>query len=90
MFVGVKHKIENTEKFWSVAKQELSKLPAGITLVSSVANKEGNSAFCLWEVNSVKTLKNFMEARFGSPLSINEYFEVDPSKSINLPTPALR
>ena len=85
MFVGINHDIKKPEAFWGVAEKVLPNLPEGTKLVSHCANKEGSSAFCLWEVEGLESFKAWFEPQFGGELAVNTFFEVDPEKVSNLP-----
>ena len=90
MFIGVNHQISDPKKFWDTAKEELPKVPAGFNLCTAVASKEGATAFCLWEAESVEKLKAYMEPRWGGPVAVNKYFEIDAEKAVGLPTPVVK
>ena len=67
---------------------QLPKVPSDHKFIFVARNNEGTEAFCLWESVSVDKLKGYMEPIWG-PFGKNEYFEIDPAKSANLPTPVL-
>ena len=88
MYIGVTHDIKDPKTFWGNVEKEMSNAPKDVKLVRNVANKDGTKAFCLWEADSVENVKNFLESKWGPPVSNNDYYEVDPTKSNGLPTPA--
>ena len=84
MLVGVKHKIDDPQKFWGAAQESIPNAPEGMRLIQAFPNKEMNSAICLWESPSVQALKDFVEPQV-SDISDNEYFEVNTENAIGLP-----
>ena len=90
MFIGVKHQINDPKAFWGKAEEKLPKLPDGFKVIAHVASKDGKSAFCLWECESVDKLKGFMEPIWGGALARNEYFEADTANCSGVPVPAAK
>lgn len=79
MYVAVIHDISNPEKFWS-----MSGFPEGITFRATFPNPTGTRAVCLFEANSVETVRTHLEAAVGA-VSDNEYYEVAADKAMGLP-----
>ena len=84
MFVTVAHDISDADKFWSTAERELPNLPPNLRLHLCTPTKDGRTAFCLWEVDSVESLKKWMEPAIGG-FARNDYHEVVAEKAIGLP-----
>jgi hypothetical protein len=79
MYVAVIHDISDPEKFWN-----MSGFPEGITFRATFPNPTGTRAVCLFEANSVETLRDCLEAAVGA-VSHNEYYEVAAEKAVGLP-----
>jgi hypothetical protein len=83
MHVAVIHQISDPEKFWATASE--SELPEGITLHSALPNGDGSRAVCLWEADSLGTVKQLVEDTVGD-VSQNEFFEVNAQNAQGLPS----
>jgi hypothetical protein len=79
MYVAVIHDISDPEKFWN-----MSGFPEGITFRATFPNPTGTRAVCLFEANSVGTLRDCLEGAVGA-VSHNEYYEVAADKAVGLP-----
>ena len=84
MLVGAKHKIDNPEKFWSTAQEEIPKAPEGITIKQSFPSMDMSSAICLWEAPTVEALASWIDGLVGD-VSTNEFFEINTENAIGLP-----
>ncbi len=84
MFVTVEHHISNADKFWAAAEKELSNLPYNLKLHLCTPSKDEKTAYCIWEADSVKSLKNWLEG-ISSDFSQNEYHEINEEMAIGLP-----
>jgi hypothetical protein len=80
MYVIAIHSISDPEAFWG---GELD-LPEGTTLPSVLPNGDGTRAVCVWESDSVDTVRNLVERAAGE-ISSNEYFEVNACNAQGLP-----
>lgn len=85
MYVAVHHHINDPEKFWAKAQELVPKLPAGIQLHQSMPTKDGTQGICIWEGESVASVRAFLEGNM-SAFSKNDYFEVENKDSIGLPS----
>jgi hypothetical protein len=83
MFVTVEHHISDAEKFWNAAERELPKLSQNLKLHVCTPSKDGKTAYCIWEVDSVESLKDWMENTVGD-VSQNEYHEVNEEMAMGL------
>ncbi len=83
MYVIVQHKISDPKTFWSTAEKVVPALPKGLRVVQTLPNKEGTQAVCVWEADSVDSVRNAIEPAVGQ-VSRNEYFAVDDEKSMGL------
>ncbi len=84
MYVTVSHAISDADRFWAAAERELPNLAPNLKLHLCTPITDGKTAFCLWEVDSVEALRNWMEPLLGE-VSRNDYHVVDAEKAIGLP-----
>ena len=84
MYVVVKHSISDPAKFWPIAQEAAAALPQGTRIHSTLPNREGSTAVCLWEADSVEAVRSLVESVAGD-MSQNEYYEVDSQKAMGLP-----
>jgi hypothetical protein len=85
MYIVVQHSISNPTDFWSGAEQAMPKIPATAKLHHSFPTKDGTRAVCVWEAESVKWLRDFLEPLLGRS-SKNEYFQVENKDSVVMPS----
>jgi hypothetical protein len=83
MYAIAIHQISDPEKFWGAAGD--MELPSGMTLHSTIPNGDGSRAVCVWEADSVDSVRDFVETNAGD-VSSNEYFEVNEQNAMGLPT----
>ena len=84
MYIAVNNDISDADKFWAAAQQELSNLPPNLKLHQCIPVTGGKTAFCLWEVDSIEALREWME-RVTEGMSRNEYYQVEMERAIGLP-----
>jgi hypothetical protein len=82
MYIVATHTISNPDKFWSAAKT-LS-VPAHLKLRTVWPSTDGAKASCLWEGDSLPTVKEFVET-ITSGLATNEYMVVEAANAVGLP-----
>lgn len=82
MHVIAIHSISDPERFWGSAGE--SELPEGVTIHSALPNSDGSRAVCVWEADSVETVKQLVEDTVGD-VSSNEFFEVNADNAQGLP-----
>jgi hypothetical protein len=80
MHVIAIHSISDPDAFWGGQLD----LPSGTVLSTVAPNNDGKRAICIWETDSVDTVRNLVEAAAGQ-ISSNEYFAVDEGKAQGLP-----
>jgi hypothetical protein len=73
MYVAAIHEISDPEKFWSI---DPNAIPADISVLSTFPNSDGSRAVCLWEADSVETVRSLVDGMAGDA-SMNEFFEVN-------------
>ena len=81
MYVIAIHQISDPDAFWG---GELN-LPDGTTLPSVLPNADGTRAVCVWESDSVDTVRNLVEGAAGE-ISNNEYYAVNAENAQGLPS----
>jgi hypothetical protein len=79
------HTISDPEKFWAGA--QTLEVPQGMTLHSTIGNKDGTKAVCIWEADSVDSIRDFVDPATEG-MSSNEYFEANEQYSMGLPAHA--
>jgi hypothetical protein len=82
MYIVATHTISQPEKFWSAAKTLA--VPAHLKLHTVFPSTDGAKASCLWEGESLPTVKQFVET-ITSGLATNEYMPVEASNAMGLP-----
>jgi hypothetical protein len=80
MYVVAIHQISDPGAFWG-GKLDL---PEGTTLPSVLPNDDGSRAVCVWESDSVDTVRDLVETAAGQ-ISTNEYFGVNAANAQGLP-----
>ena len=77
MYVGVVHHISDPEGFEAAEQRALEAgLPEGISLPIHAATPDHTTGMCIWEGESVESVKELVESVVGE-YSENEYFEVE-------------
>ena len=85
MFILVQHTISDPATAWGRAQQSLPSMPAHLKLHHSFPTPEGRNAICIWEADSIATLKDYLDPMLG-PSAKNEYAEVVNKEGVALPT----
>ncbi len=76
MYVGVVHHISDPEGFEAAEQRALEAgLPEGISLPIHAATPDHTTGMCIWEGESVETVKGSVDSVVGE-YSENEYFEL--------------
>jgi len=88
MHVVVRHRITDPEKFFSMdPDQVVGGAPSGVQGLQFYPDKERASAHCLWEADSIDSLRNYLDPALAG-VAENTYFEVDAERSMGLPQAA--
>jgi hypothetical protein len=85
MYVIAIHSISDPQAFWGGQLD----MPEGTTLPVAIPNTDGTRGVCIWESDSVDTVRNLVESAAGQ-VSTTDYFEVDAQNAQGLPTSALQ
>jgi hypothetical protein len=77
MFVTVIHRIHDPEGFRNAEAKALEAgLPDGVALPIHAASRDHRLGICIWEGESVETVRGVVEGAVG-PFADNEYYETD-------------
>jgi hypothetical protein len=88
MHVVAMHRITDPDKFFSMNADEVAGGgPPGVRGRQFFPSKEGSTAVCLWEADSVESLRNYLDP-LTAGASENTYFEVDAERAMGLPEAA--
>ena len=88
MHVVIQHRIKDPEQFFAGDPEQVATGgPAGVRGRQFFVSQDKSAAVCLWEADSVESLRDYMEGLTGES-SDNTYFEVDPQISMGLPEAA--
>ena len=85
MYILVQHTISDPATAWSRAQDALPSLPAHLKLHHSIPTPDGRTAICVWEADSITTLKSYLDPMLG-PSAHNTYSEVVNKEGVALPT----
>lgn len=89
MFFAVHHNITDPKK-WEEAGQKLQpvlesgKFPTGIRPLFYLPSTDGRRADCVWEANSLDSLKQFLNP-FIAGASKDEYFQINMEMAMGIP-----
>jgi hypothetical protein len=82
------HRITDPEKFLSMDAGEVGGGgPPGVQGRQFFPAKEGSTAVCLWEADSIDSLRNYLDP-VTAGVTENTYFEVDAERATGLPEAA--
>lgn len=84
MYVIAKHRIKDAERFLSLAQLAAEQAPLGVYGRQFCPSRDRTEAVCLWEADSVETVKNYLDLLAGEA-SENEYFQVSIEHAIGIP-----
>lgn len=85
MYVLVQHDISEPAGFWG--KADSMQPPAGTTLHHTFAAADGSRAVCVWESDSVDSVRDYLDGAVGR-MARNEYFQVPNREGVVFPSPA--
>jgi hypothetical protein len=74
MYIMVQHSISEPAAFWNAA--DPTAFPPAVKLHHTFPTPDGTRAVCIWETDSVDTLRNILEPAIGR-VSRNEYFPIE-------------
>jgi len=83
MYIVVQHTISEPATFWNSA--DPTNLSPDLKLHHTFPAPDGTRAVCIWEAESVETLRTFLEPLIGG-VSRNEYFAVENREGFARPS----
>jgi hypothetical protein len=86
MYVVARHRIKDAERFLSLAQVAAEQAPPGVYGRQFCPSCDGSEAVCLWETDSLETVKNYLDSLVGEA-SDNAYFQVSTEQAIGIPEP---
>ena len=84
MYVLVQHYISDPARFWLDVRYALPNLPPYLILHHCFPTPDGTHAVCVWEGESVRDVKAFIESYVGH-VSRNLYFQVENRDGVAVP-----
>ena len=86
MYVIVQHRISDPAKFWpDDVSQFATMIPPHLKLHQTFAGVDGLQAVCVWEAESLETLRGFLDP-FTAGAAVNEYFPAVNREGVAIPT----
>ncbi len=85
MYVLVQHYVSDVQTFWSAVRDAVDTLPPFLTLHHCIPTPDGTHAACVWEAETIRDVKAFLESYVGHA-SRNLYFPVENAEGIRLPS----
>jgi hypothetical protein len=80
MHIVAIHQISDPGTFWGGEMNP----PEGTALHSAIPNEDGTRAVCVWESDSVDTVRDYVDGNVGH-VSNNEFFAVNEQNAVGLP-----
>ena len=85
MYVLVQHYVSDVQTFWSAVQHATDALPPFITLHHCYPTPDGTHAVCVWEAESIRDVRAFLETYVGHT-SRNLYFPVENASGVRTPS----
>ena len=85
MYVLVQHYISDARTFWADVRDSLPALPPYMRLHHCFPTPDGTHAVCVWEADSIRDVKAYLETYVGH-VSRNLYFQVENPAGISQPS----
>jgi hypothetical protein len=83
MYILVQHSITDPSAFWNAA--DPNAISPKVKLHHTFPTPDGSRAVCIWEADSVDTLRGLLEPLI-SPISRNEYFQIENREGFARPS----
>src|SRR5579875_560387 len=74
VYIGVVHRISDSEKFFAAAQETLASLPSGLIAQQVLPSSDGATCFCVWQASSIEAVREIVDGAT-SGIAVNEYFE---------------
>jgi hypothetical protein len=84
MYVLVQHYVNDVQTFWSAVRHSVGTLPPYLTLHHCFPTPDGSHAVCVWEAESIRDVRAFLETYVGHA-SRNLYFPVENAAGTSVP-----
>jgi hypothetical protein len=88
MYVVAKHRIKDSEAFFSASQVAAENAPAGVFGRQFLPSRDKTEAVCLWEAGSVAAVERYLDALIGEA-GENTYFQVSAAHAIGTPEPII-
>lgn len=86
MYVVVKHRITDPERFFSLSQVAAENAPPGVYGRQFCPSRDRTEALCLWEADSVEAVRDYLDS-LTDETSENAYFQVSSELAVGLPEP---
>jgi hypothetical protein len=83
MYILVQHTISEPAAFWNAA--DPTAFPPQVKLHHTFPTPDGTRATCIWEADSIDTVRNVLEPVIGQ-MSRNDYYPVENGDGIARPS----
>jgi hypothetical protein len=83
MYILVQHSISDPAAFWNAA--DPNAFPSQVKLHHTFPTPDGSRAVCIWEADSVDTLRGVLEPLISS-ISRNEYLQIENREGFARPS----
>jgi hypothetical protein len=84
--IVAQHRIHDPEKFFGLTEEVTENAPPGVR--PRQLSQDRTEAVCLWEADSVDTLRRYLDSIAGTDVTENTYFVIDEQYAFGLPEPA--
>lgn len=85
MFVLVQHYVTDVHTFWAAVRHAVPTLPPYLRLHHCFPTKDGSHAVCVWEADSIRDVRSFLETYVGH-VGRTLYFPVENAGGIAAPS----
>ncbi len=83
MYVVIHHQIQDPKAFWGILEQ-VPAPPPGLRNIMFFPSMDNASAFCVYEADSVESLRRFIDDGLGAS-SRNSYYPINAEAALGLP-----
>ena len=85
VYVLVQHYVSDVQTFWSAVRHAIHNLPPFVALHHCFPTPDGSHAVCVWEAESIRDVRSFLETYVGHA-SRNLYYPVENAQGIASPS----
>lgn len=83
VYVLVFHRIAEPRAFWRIRERPDPTRPVHLRLVHALPSQDHKVLACLWESDSIETVRSYADRTYGS-LGQNECYEIDEAEALGL------